>query len=96
MLITIPKCPICKTQKNVVFRIAEVKKDKTWFHLCYCLKCLEVIRCYFARKLRTKKKARTKRKVITKDWIKKLQEDPNFKKEIKAFVKASKRVYKLK
>ena len=42
----IPKCTKCKTDKNVVFRTADVKEDKSWWHLCYCTKCYTVMECH--------------------------------------------------
>lgn len=51
MIIVIPKCPVCKTEKYVIMRIAEIKKEMAWFNISYCKKCFTVIECYFRYKL---------------------------------------------
>lgn len=51
MMMIIPKCPRCKTQKYVVFRVADVKQDCAWFHIAYCTKCFSVLECHFRGKL---------------------------------------------
>lgn len=51
MIIIVPDCPQCKTSKDVVFEIADVKNRKTWFHIAYCTKCYTVIECHFQGKL---------------------------------------------
>ena len=51
MMIIIPKCPLCKTEKYVIIKIAEVKKEMIWFNITYCKKCFTVIECDFRGKL---------------------------------------------
>ena len=73
-IMTVPKCPVCKTSKNVVFELADVQRRKTWFHIEYCTKCYTVIVCHFQGKLLNKEESdnleELKKMEKTKTWKK--------------------------
>jgi hypothetical protein len=47
MIIIIPECQKCKTSKNVIMDVADIKDRAIWFDISYCGKCFEVISCSF-------------------------------------------------
>jgi len=49
MMIEIPKCPKCRTQKHVKpYRLSKLKTKRVWFWITYCNKCKRVLESSFA------------------------------------------------
>jgi len=63
-VIIVPKCPVCKTSKDVVMTVAEIKSRDTTFSITYCIGCYTVITCTFRSRLM--KKGESSKKELTK------------------------------